>query len=146
MKKWIGPLISLFLIFILGIGLVSGSFSILTKTIPNETKTEGYRIILAQGEKEEKKGETDPHFILILKEVQKKLEEWLKSLNERIESEDITRFEVRFLEILRNILEWIKEKVEAKIESSEKEKPINKEKKGLFREAQQEISEKVQKS
>ncbi len=139
MKKWIGPLISLFLIFILGIGLVSGSFSILTKTIPKETKTEGYRIILTQDEKEEKKGETDPHLILILKEVQKKLDEWLKSLNERIESEDITRFEVRFLEILRNILEWIKEKVEAKIESSEKEKPIKKEKKGLFREARQEI-------
>jgi uncharacterized protein YceK len=139
MKKWIGPLISLFLIFILGIGLVSGSFSILTKTIPNETKTEGYRIILTQNEKEEKKGETDPHLILILKEVQKKLEEWLKSLNERIDSEDITRFEVRFLEILRNILEWIKEKVEAKIESSEKEKPIKKEKKGLFLEARQEI-------
>ena len=72
MKKWIGPLISLFLIFILGIGLVSGSFSILTKTIPNEIKTEGYRIILTQDEKEERKGKPDPHFILILKEVQKK--------------------------------------------------------------------------
>ncbi len=139
MKKWIGPLISLFLIFILGIGLVSGSFSILTKTIPKETKTEGYRIILTQDEKEEKKGETDPHLILILKEVQKKLDEWLKSLNERIESEDITRFEVRFLEILRNILEWIKEKVEAKIESSEKEKSIKKERRGISREIRQEI-------
>ena len=146
MKKWIGPLISLFLIFILGIGLVSGSFSILTKRIPKETKTEGYRIILTQDEKEGKKGETDPHLILILKEVQKKLDEWLKSLNERIESEDITRFEVRFLEILRNILEWIKEKVEAKIESSEKEKPIKKERRGIFREIRQEISGKVQKS
>ena len=137
MKKWIGLLISLFLIFILGVGLVSGSFSILSKTMPKETKSEGYRILLIQEEKE--KGESDPHFILILKEVQKKLEEWLKSLNERIESEDITRLEVRFLEILRNILEWIKEKVEAKIESSEKEKPIKKEKRGLFREARQEV-------
>jgi uncharacterized protein YceK len=146
MKKWIGPLISLFLIFILGIGLVSGSFSILTKTIPNETKTEGYRIILTQDEKEEKKGETDPHFILILKEVQKKLEEWLKSLNERIESEDVTRFEVRFLEILRNILEWIKEKVDAKIESYEMGKPGGKGNKKIFRETHREISEKVQKS
>jgi hypothetical protein len=137
MKKWIGPLISLFLIFILGIGLVSGSFSVLTKTIPKETKSEGYRILLIQDEKE--KGETDPHMLLILKEIQKQLDEWLKSLNERIESEDVTRFEVRFLEILRNILEWIKEKIDAKIESSEKEKPIKKEKKGLFREARQEI-------
>jgi hypothetical protein len=36
-------------------------------------------------------------------------------------------------------LEWIKEKVEEKIESSEKEKPIKKEKRGLFREARQEV-------
>ena len=61
-----------------------------------------------------KKGETDPHMLEILKEIQKKLDEWLKSLNERIESEDVTRFEVRFLEILRNMLEWIKEKIPRK--------------------------------
>ena len=137
MKKWIGPLLSLFLILILGIGLVSGSFSTLRKKVPNEAKSERYRTILVQDE--EKKGETDPHMILVLKELQKKLDEWLKKLNDRIESEDITRFEVRFLEILRNILEWIKEKVDAKIESSEKEKPIKKERKGIFRETYQEI-------
>jgi hypothetical protein len=39
---------------------------------------------------------------------------------------------------LRNILEWIKEKVDAKIESSEKEKPIKKER-GMFRETRREI-------
>jgi len=61
--------------------------------------------------------------VQILKEIQKKLDEWLTKLNNRIESEDVTRFEVRFLEILRNILEWIKEKVDAQIESSEKGKP-----------------------
>jgi len=81
---------------------------------------------------EEKKGETDPHLILVLKELSKKLDEWLKKLNERIESEDITRFEIRFLEILRNFLEWVKEKVDAKIESAEKEKPIKKPKRGRF--------------
>ena len=37
--------------------------------------------------------------------------------------ENITRLEVRFLEILRSILEWVREKVNAKIEASEKEKP-----------------------
>jgi uncharacterized protein YceK len=137
MKKWIGPILSFFLVLILGIGLISGSFSFLKKEIPNETKTEGYRIILTQDEKGEKRGETDPHLILILKEIQKKLDEWLKKLNERIESEDITRFEVRFLEILRNILEWIKEKIDAKIESAEKEKPVRKEKRGIFREIHQ---------
>jgi hypothetical protein len=68
----------------------------------------------------------------------KKLDEWLKKLNDRIESEDVTRFGVRFLEIIRNILEWVKEKVDAKIESYEKEKPIKNEKKGIFRETRQE--------
>jgi hypothetical protein len=133
MKKWFGFFISLLLI--LGMILGVSSFSIFKKTMSGETKAERYRIILTQDE--EKKGETDPHLILVLKEIQKKLDEWLKSLNGRIESEDITRFEVRFLEILRNILEWIKEKVDAKIESSEKGKPIKKER-GMFRQTRQE--------
>ncbi len=137
MKKWIGPILSLFLILILGISLVSGFFPFFKKTMPQETKSEGYRIILTQDEKGGRGGETDPHLILVLKEIQKKLDEWLKTLNERIESEDITRFEVRFLEILRNILEWIKEKIDAKIESAEKEKPARKEKRGIFREIHQ---------
>ena len=139
MKKWIGPLLSFFLILILGIGLVSGSFPFFKKEIPKETKTEGYQMIPTQDEKEEKRGETDPHLILVLKEIQKKLDEWLKSINERIESQDITRFEVRFLEVLRNILEWIKEKVDAKIESFEKEKPFKKPRKGLSQETHQKI-------
>ena len=134
MKKWIGPLLSLFLIITFGIGLVSGSFSLLGKEKPKEVQKGEYRIIPVQDEKKE---ETDPHLILILKEIQKKLDEWLKSINERIESQDITRFEVRFLEVLRNILEWIKEKVDAKIESGEKEKPKGKKGKGLFRQIHQ---------
>ena len=136
MKKWIGPLISLLLILILGIGFVFGSFSNLKQTSPGKTKTDGYSVILIQDEKE--KGDADPHMLQILKEIQKKLDEWLKKLNDRIESEDVTRFGVRFLEIIRNILEWVKEKVDAKIESYEKEKPIKNEKKGIFRETHQE--------
>ncbi len=134
MKKWVALLISLLLI----IGMISASISpgIPKKKMSKEAKPERYRIILIQDE--EKKEQTDPHMILVLKEVSKKLDEWLKSLNERIESEDITRFEVRFLEILRNILEWIKEKVDAKIESSGREKPIKKER-GMFRETRQEV-------
>ncbi len=134
MKKWIGPLLSLFLILLLGIGLVSGSFSLLEKREPKEVKTEEYRMTFVQ---DEKTGEADPHMLLVFKEIQKKLDEWLKSINERIESQEVTRFEVRFLEVLRNILEWIKEKVDAKIESGEKEKPIRKKGKGLFREIHQ---------
>ena len=133
MKKWIGLLVSLFLI----IGMVSVFLRSPTakKETTKEAKLEGYQVLPVQ--EEERKEQADPHMIQVLKEIQKKLDEWLKKLNDRIESEDVTRFEVRFLEILRNILEWIKEKVDAKIESSEREKPIQKEK-GMFRETRRE--------
>ena len=134
MRKWIGFFISLFLV----IGMLSAllSSTIAEKETIRLAKSEGYRLLPVQ--EEEKKEQSDPHMILVLKELQKKLDEWLKELNNRIESEDITRFEVRFLEILRNILEWVKEKIDAKIESSEKERPIKKEK-GMFRETRREI-------
>mgnify|MGYP001569696270 CR=1 FL=1 len=137
MKKWVGGLISLCLVLVIGIGSVSNSFSIPKKTTPQVAKSEGYRLVPIQDEGE--KGEADPYMLQILKEIQKKLDEWLKSLNETIESEDVSRLKVRFLEMLRNILEWVKEKVDAKIESSEKEKPIKRREKGLFRETHQEI-------
>ncbi len=136
MTKWIGPLISLFLILILGSAFVSGSFSNLKQRSPEKTKTGRYSILPVQDEKE--KGDGDPYTLQIWKEIQKKLDEWLKKLNDRIESEDVTRFGVRFLEIIRNILEWMKEKVDAKIESYEKEKPIRKEKSRTFRETRRE--------
>ena len=139
MRKWIGVLISLFLI----VGIVSAFLSpaISRKGASRERKSEGYRILLVQEEEkkdQEKKDETDPHMIQVLKEIQRMLDGWLKKLNDRIEREDITRLEIRFLEILRNILEWVKEKVDAKIESFEKGKPIKKEK-GMFRETRQEL-------
>jgi flagellar biosynthesis/type III secretory pathway M-ring protein FliF/YscJ len=137
MKKWVGPFISLFLILILGIGLVYDFFPIVKKRSPEETRLEAYQVVPIENEGE--KGEADPHMLQLLKEIQKKLDEWLKSLNERIESEDVSRFKVRFLEILRNILEWIKEKVDAKIESYEKEKPKKQPGRGLFQETYQEI-------
>jgi hypothetical protein len=137
MRKWIGPFISLLLILILGIGLVFGSFSNLKQAFQEKTKTDGYSILLAQDEKE--KGDADPQMLQILKEIQKKLDEWLRKLNDRIEREDVTRFGVRFLEIIRNVLEWVKEKVDVKIESYEKEKPIKKERKGTFRQTNQKV-------
>ncbi len=132
MKKWIGLLVALFLVAGMVSALLSPSIS--KKRTPSERNFERYRVLPAQ--EEEKKEQTDPHMILVLKEIQKKLDEWLKSLNERIESEDITRLEVRFLEILRNILEWVKEKVDAKIDASGKERPIRKEK-GMFQTRQE---------
>ncbi len=130
MKKWLGPLISFFLVLALGMGLFCDSFSILKKTVPKQTRLEAYRLVPVDEDKE--KGEADAHLLQILREIQKKLDGWLKSLNERIEREDVSRFEVRFLEMIRNILEWVKEKVDAKIESYEKERPKMKPKKGLF--------------
>jgi hypothetical protein len=132
MKKWVGPLVSLSLVLALGIGLVCDSFSILKKRLPKETRVEPYQLVPVQDDKE--KGEADPHMLQVLKEIQRKLDGWLKSLNERIESEDVSRFEVRFLEILRNILEWVKGKVDAKIQSSEKGKPTKKPNRGLYQE------------
>jgi hypothetical protein len=40
--------------------------------------------------------------------------------------------------MIRNILEWAKEMVDARIESYSKEKPIRKDKPGTFRETRQE--------
>jgi len=119
MKNWIVPLISLLLIGVLL--LISSPFNFFKPPTTKKESREKPGILLIQDE--EKKEQTDPHFILILKRLREKLDEWLKSIDDRIESENITRLEVRFLEILRSILEWVREKVDAKIESSEKEKP-----------------------
>jgi len=137
MKEWIGPPTSLFLTLILGIGLVYDLFPIVKKTSPKETRSEAYRIVPVQDQEE--KGEADPHMIELWKAIQRTLDKWLRSVNEKIESEDISRFKVRFLEIWRNILEWVKEKVDAKIESYEKEKPKKEPGKGLFQETHQKI-------
>jgi hypothetical protein len=89
------------------------------------TLDEGAKAIPAIFGKMEEKGEKsqgDSHLILLLKNISEALDGWLKSINERIESEDVTKIEVRFLEMLRSILEWIKEKIDPKIESSQPQK------------------------
>jgi len=118
MKKWIVPLLSLLLIAVLL--LISSPFSIFTPSMAKKESGEKPGILFAQDEG--KKGQTDPPLILVLKRLREKLDEWLKSINDRIESEDVTRLEVRFLEILRSILGWVREKVDAKIASFEKGK------------------------
>ena len=119
MKKWIVPLLSLLLVAVLL--LVSSPFNIFKASMTREEGGERSGILFAQDEGKEE--QTDPHFILVLKRLREKLDEWLKSINDQIESENITRLEVRFLEILRSMLGWVREKIDAKIESSEKEKP-----------------------
>ncbi len=121
MKKWLGPAISVFLVIFLV--YLSGPFGTAKSTPPPPGTTKVSPAIFGKMEdKEEKQEPEDTAFIQVLRAVSAKLDEWLKDLNERIEREDITRLEVRFLEILRNILEWIKEKIDAKIESSSEER------------------------
>jgi len=119
MKKWIVPLLPILLIALLL--LISSLFSIFKPSMTEKESGEKIGILLTQDEG--KKKPTDPPLILILRRLRQKLDEWLKSINDRIDSEDITRVEVRFLEILRSILEWVTGQVDIKIKSSEKEKP-----------------------
>jgi len=119
MKKWIVPLLSLLLITLLV--PVSSPFNIFKASMTRQESGERPGVLFAQDEGKEE--QTDPHLILVLKRLREKLDEWLKSINDRIESENVSRLEVRFLEILRSTLEWVREKVDAKIASSEKEKP-----------------------
>jgi hypothetical protein len=130
MKKWI---ISLLLFLLMAVFILTDNyFNIHRSSWPNQEKEERYQIVLTQQTEE-----ADTYYISLLKQLKEKVDAWLKSLNERIESKDITRLEVRFLEILRNILEWVKEKIDAKIKSLEEERPKKKEKGGLLRETHQ---------
>jgi hypothetical protein len=119
MKKWIGPFVSALLVVILV--YLMAPFQ---PPVQWTSGTPGIKLVPAifgRMDDEEKKQE-DSHKIQLLKKAQEILDGWLKSLNERIESEDITRLEVRFLEVLRSVLEWIKGKVDAEIESSKGQK------------------------
>ena len=113
MKKWIGPCISVLLVAALI--YVSGSFQVSTKTLPEYAGVEKVPAVFGQIDEQEQKKNEDTAYVSLLKKLQEVLDGWLKSLNERIESEDITQLEVRFLEILRSILEWVKAKIDAKV-------------------------------
>ena len=120
MKKWIVPILSVLLVFVLiYLSVPSNSFKV---TVSKGDRGRDARITLAQNTEKEDSG---ADWTRLLKEIQEKLNTWLKSINERIDSQDVSRIEVRFLEVLRNILEWVKEKIDAKIEGS-KGKPVKK--------------------
>jgi CBS-domain-containing membrane protein len=133
MKKWGGFLLPILVITILI--LVTTASDIFKPITDKKENMERPRIVLTQDT--EKEGKKDTYSIALLKQMSEKLDEWLKSLNEKIEREDITRFEVRFYEFLRNMLEWVKEKIDAKIDSSEDQTPKKKDKRVLFRETRQ---------
>jgi hypothetical protein len=136
MMKRTGLFLSLLLILIL-ISILGSSQN------PQRSfgKKEEGQIIQAQyREGGEKKGEKDSYSVELLKELKQVVDGWLKSINDQIEREDVTRFKVRFLEVLRSILEWVKEKIDSQIESSEEGSPKNQERGGPFRETYQKIS------
>jgi hypothetical protein len=135
MEKWIGPVLTILLI--IGMIWIFGSFNIFRLAVP-KARGEAKIISVPNLGEEEDKEESDSHYIQLLRVLKEKVDGWLKSLNERIEREDVTRFEVRFLEILRNILEWVKEKIDSKIESWEEKNP-GKQEKGLSQETYQSL-------
>ncbi len=117
MKKWTG--LFFFLLLIVSVLCVLGFFQNLRGA--TEKKQDG-RVVLTQGKEEgEKRGEKDTFTIDLLKQLKQIIDGWLKSINEEIENEDVTRFKVRFLEILRSVLEWLKEKIDSWLENSEKD-------------------------
>ena len=116
MKKWIGPFVSALLVIVLVYSIAP-----FQPPVQRESTNAGIRpvpAIFGRMDDEDQKKEEDSHLIQVLRHVQEVLDGWLKSLNERIESEDVTRLEVRFLEVLRSVLEWVKAKVDAEIDSS----------------------------
>jgi septum formation topological specificity factor MinE len=129
MKKWIGPFLSLVLILILVLIIAFNQDS----RTATEMKKKA-QIVLTQSREG---GEKDSFMIDLLRQLKQIVDGWLKSINEEIEDEDVTRFKVRFLEILRSILEWVKEKIDSWLESSEKDM---REKGGPLREIHQKRS------
>ena len=117
MKKWIGIFLSLLLI----VSLISvlGIFQDSRRTTD---KKEKIQIVLTQFKEGAEKGEGKDTFrIDLLRQLKQIIDGWLKSINKEIEDEDVTRFKVRFLEILRSILEWVREKIDSMLKNSEKE-------------------------
>jgi hypothetical protein len=131
MMKWIGPFLSLFAI--LTLISIFGSSQYSERSFGK--KAEGRITQTQYKEGGEKKEEKDTYMIQLLKDLKQVVDGWLKSINDQIEREDVTRFKVRFLEILRSILEWVKDKIDSYLEE---ETPEPKEKAG-FREVYQKI-------
>ena len=131
MMKWIGPFLSLIVILIL-ISIVGSSQN---SERSFGKKAEGRISQTQYREGGEKKEEKDTYTIQLLKDLKQVVDGWLKSINDQIEREDVTRFKVRFLEILRSILEWVKEKIDSYLEE---ETPEPKGKEG-FREVYRKV-------
>jgi hypothetical protein len=130
MKKWVGLSLSLLLI----LALISILRFYQHPQRETEAEEEGQIVLTQTREGGEKRGGKDSVLVDILKELKQIVDGWLKSINEKIEDEDVTRFKVRFLEILRSVLEWLKEKIDSWLEASESDM---RKKEGPFREIHQ---------
>ena len=135
MRKWVGPCLAISLVLLLV--FLSGPFSSSKQRVLLDGEGKERPLVLTQDKKAERKDD-DSNFIQVLQGFQEILNGWLKSLNERIESKDVTGFEVRFLEMLRNILEWVKEKLEAQIESLKDQQ--RRREKGTFKDTRWRVS------
>jgi hypothetical protein len=135
MMKWAGPLFPLLSIIL--VVWISGLFHDSDKS--TYSKQESQVVPSQYKQKEGKREGSDPYIQSLLKELRETLDGWLKSLNERIEREDVTRFKVRFLEILRSILEWVREKIDSLIDSPDEEM-LEQRERGRFRETLQRVS------
>lgn len=109
-------------LFILLFGLVLNPLHFVSRTNPDQIEGIASGIAYAQLIEREGKGERDSHYVELMKQLRTKLDGWLKDLNDRIESGDVTRFEIRFLEILRSVLEWLREKVDSQAGPEQKQK------------------------
>ena len=108
------------LLLIILFGFFFSPFSISDRLGPVKPGGLQSGIVWAQGITGDERGDQESHYTQLMKQLRATVNGWLKDLNQRIESEDVTRFEVRFLEILRSLLEWVGEKIDAQIESGDK--------------------------
>ena len=111
-NKYILPLLVIILL-----GLILSPLHLSSRLGQENPKRIESGMAWAQNTKEEGQ---ESHYVQLMRQLRTKVDGWLKDLNQRIESEDVTRFEVRFLEILRSVLEWVGEKIDTQIESGEK--------------------------
>jgi hypothetical protein len=116
MKKLLRSCLSFFVVFVFLFSSVPSP--LLNTPVSAHERARLVPAIFGQYEDQEEKKEQDSPSVQILKKVQEIINGWLKSINDRIEEEDVTGLEVRFLEILRSILEWVKGKIDAEIAGS----------------------------
>ena len=107
------------LLLIILFGFFFSLFSISDRLEPVKAGGLQTGIVWAQGITGEERGEQESHYTQLMKQLRGTVNGWLKDLNQRIESEDVTRFEGRVLGILRSLLEWVGEKIDAQIESGD---------------------------